>query len=741
MHMGKMTARMAVLLLGMGLFLITSAARAEDAATATTDVNTVNAVDHEAAADYIWDESDVVYVTLNGTTATVAGSGTTTDSILTIGCGGTYYLSGTLSDGQIIVNSEDKKTVRLILAGTDIRCSWSAPLIVENAKKTVLILAENTTNYLADGRSTTVTDTTTAEPNAVIYSKDNLSIWGAGSLTVCSDVNDGISCKNGLVIAGGTIDVNAVDDGIRGKDYLVFRGGKVTVRAGGDGLKSDNDEDATMGYVSVESGTLTINAKSEAIQAATDVLISGGQITATAGGGSRIRSLTNAEAKGIAAGVSLVVDDGTLVVDAAEDCLHSNSSLTLNGGTLTLSSLADALHASSTVDITGGSVNVTTCVDGIDSNAITIGAGTVKLVTTGDGIAAAQYATIAGGTITVTSTGDAITAGTDLAITDGLFTLTSGGGSNVTASATVSSKALKGVGSLVVDGGTFTLNSADDAIHSDGDVTINGGTFTIAANDDGVHANANLTFNGGTVDITKSYEGLESYKGNIAVNGGTIHVVASDDGVNVSAGGDTGAMGAASGNYYLYIRGGRLYVNAGGDGLDSNGYIEMTDGVALVDGPTNSGNGALDHAGFKMTGGFLLAAGSSGMAQTTSTTSTQYGVLVNFSTTQAANTLVHIQSSTGESILTYKPTKQYGSVAFSSSKLKLGTTYDVYYGGTCTGTATDGLYESGTYTAGTKYASFTVTGMVTNVGTGGGMGGGTTPGGGATPGGGGTPRR
>jgi hypothetical protein len=144
----------------------------------------------------------------------------------------------------------------------------------------------------------------------------------------------------------------------------------------------------------------------------------------------------------------------------------------------------------------------------------------------------------------------------------------------------------------------------------------------------------------------------------------------------------------------------------------------MTDGVVVVNGPTANDNGALDHSLFQMTGGFLVAAGSSGMAQTTSTTSTQCSILLTFNTTLPTGTLVHIQDSNGQDILSFVPTKQYSSVAFSSQKLVKGATYDVYYGGSSTGTLSDGLYQDGTYTPGTKYASFTISSVVTNVGTG-----------------------
>jgi hypothetical protein len=142
----------------------------------------------------------------------------------------------------------------------------------------------------------------------------------------------------------------------------------------------------------------------------------------------------------------------------------------------------------------------------------------------------------------------------------------------------------------------------------------------------------------------------------------------------------------------------------------------MTDGVVIVNGPTSDMNGALDHSSFTMTGGFLLAVGSAGMAQATSTTSTQYAVLLTFNTNLSASTLVHLQNGKGEDVLSFVPTKQYRSVAFSSPKLVPGLTYDVYCGGSSTGTVCDGLYQDGTYAPGTRYGSFTLSSVVTTIG-------------------------
>jgi len=149
----------------------------------------------------------------------------------------------------------------------------------------------------------------------------------------------------------------------------------------------------------------------------------------------------------------------------------------------------------------------------------------------------------------------------------------------------------------------------------------------------------------------------------------------------------------------------------------------MTGGTLLVNGPTNNGNGALDYDGtFTMNGGYLLAAGSSGMAQAPGTSSSQYAVMINLASSQPAGTLVHIETENGEEILTFAPNKTYQSIIFSSSLLEKGTTYLVYTGGSSTGVITDGLYSGGTYSAGTQVTNFTVSGTVTTAGSATGMG-------------------
>ena len=232
----------------------------------------------------------------------------------------------------------------------------------------------------------------------------------------------------------------------------------------------------------------------------------------------------------------------------------------------------------------------------------------------------------------------------------------------------------------------------------------------------------------------------------ITINDGTIHIVASDDAINAVSdtgvttttaqpvngqpgNGQPGQGGFETGNNTLHINGGYIVVNAGGDGLDVNGPITMTGGVVIVNGPTNDGNGAIDYTGsFQVTGGNLIAAGSSGMAQAPDTSSTQYSVMMTYASAQPAGTMVHVETKTGEDVLTFVPAKSFQSVVFSLPELAKGTNYLVYSGGSSTGTATDGLYTSGTYTPGTQVTNFTISTIVTNAGASAGRSPGAMPG-------------
>ena len=556
----------------------------------------------DATATINFNDSEII---VEGSGATVSGQ------TVEITSGGTYYLSGTLNGGQVIINSLDEENVYLVLNGVNLTSKTSAPIYVKSAKNTIIELAEGTQNIITDSDSYVLEDPSSDEPNAAIFSKDDLKIKGTGSLTVNANYHHGIVSKDDLEIKNGVITVNATADGIKGKDSVVIEGGTLTIVAGGDGIQASNTTDTTKGYVTIEDGIIDITATLDGIQAETDFVINNGTLTLHTGGGSENSSTKTS----------------------------TNEGMWGNWG---------------------------------------------------------QPSTSTDSTTTETSS---------------------------------SAKGLKAGNSITLNEGVITIDSSDDAIHSNNIITVNGGDYTVSSGDDGVHADSILEVNGGSINIIQSYEGLESTT--ITINDGTIYVVASDDGVNAAGGNDGSSLSGRPGqNQFsastgsIEINGGYLYVDATGDGLDANGSITLSNGFVIVNGPTDGGNGALDYdASFNITGGTLIAAGSSQMAQTPSTSSTQPILNINTSSLNAGE-LINVTDSNGTNILTFAPTKTVQSIIISTPDLKLNSTYTISSGGSSTGSELDGIYEGGTYSNGTELGTMTLSSVITSLGQSGGINGG-----------------
>ena len=341
--------------LGLALALALTGCSAVGTGTATTSATggtaveaetaaatSENTADHDEPSDYEWDAADEVAIEFTGSTAASADDAVVVDGgTVTITAAGTYRVSGALSDGQVVVDTEDEGVVRLVLDGVDITSSTGAALAVLDAEKAVVILAEGTENSLTDAAEYVFPDAETDEPNAALFSAADLTIGGTGSLSATGRYNDGIASKDGLVISGGTVTVDAVDDGIRGKDYLVVRGtADLTVSAGGDGLKADNADDAASGYVAIEAGTLAITSGVDGIDATTDARIAGGDLTITAGDDA------------VHADATLAVSGGSLTVTEAYEGLESLQ-ITVSGGEIEIHAEDDGINVAGGVDGSG----------------------------------------------------------------------------------------------------------------------------------------------------------------------------------------------------------------------------------------------------------------------------------------------------------------------------------------------------------------------------------------------------
>lgn len=431
---------------------------------------------------FAWDSASATYIDLDGQSG-----------VITIDAAGTYVLSGTLADGQVLINATKDDDVRLVLNGASLSSSTSAPIYASQCDKLILILADGTENTVTDA-STYVYEGDADEPDAAIFSKDDLRIGGSGTLTVTGNYRNGIGTKDDLIIAGGTITVTAVNDALRGRDSVTIQDGSITLNAGNDGIKANNDGDAEKGWITIEGGTLNITAAFDGIQAETALTVSGGTIDIVAGGGSANATPKQSESfgrgmfggdtttqttetdseslKGLKAGVSLTISGGTITVDAADDSLHSNGTLDISGGTMTLSTGDDGAHADTDLTVSGGTITVLTSYEGLEGTTVTISGGDIIAYASDDG-------------------------------------LNAGGGSDES------------------DAGTFFMGGGrsrgDDSVNR---MDITGGNITIyAERGDGIDANGPLNISGGTITIygpTGEPESAFDADGTITITGGII---------------------------------------------------------------------------------------------------------------------------------------------------------------------------------------------------------------------------
>jgi len=265
----------------VGTTATTSSATATNTAASSssfsTNVKSSEKLDvdtHYSEQDLSWDISSETAIDLSNPTAT--DGVTVEDGTLTITKAGTYKLSGEYQ-GQIKVETADSDAVRLVLDNANITNSSGAALNVVNADEVILYSASGTTNTISDGADYTATGED--DPDAVVYSKADLTIAGEGTLKVNGNHEDGIHTSDGLVIASGTLEVNAANTGIKGKDYVDILGGTINVTAQQDGIKSTNDTDEGKGWTRLSNGTVTVNAGDDGFKASRVVEISGGSLT------------------------------------------------------------------------------------------------------------------------------------------------------------------------------------------------------------------------------------------------------------------------------------------------------------------------------------------------------------------------------------------------------------------------------------------------------------------------------
>ena len=481
-----------------------------------------------------YEESGAVYVTLSddgitGETDGVAING----QMVTITAEGTYIFSGTLSEGQIVVDADNAK-VQIVFDNVYITCASSAAVYVKSAEKVFVTLAEGSQNTLRNTDEYVAIDDNNID--AVIFAQSDLTLNGTGSLTIISAEGHGIVSKDDLKITGGTYDITAAGHALSGKDSVRIADGTFILTAEKDGIHAENADDEEKGYIYIADGDFTITSDGDGMDASNIVQIEDGTLDITAGGGAA-NSLKTHESDVPGGGMPQNGEkpDGESMPQMGEK--PDGENMTEMGkrpdGT-TPPEKPSQTDQSDTADETAAPDNAT---DHQSSSAET---------------------------------------------TEDTTTDESG----------TSTKGIKAGGGMYLNGGTYQIDSADDSIHSNANITIADGTYTLATGDDGVHADDALIVNGGTITVTESYEGLEGLT--VTINDGTIDITASDDGINTAGekmelnGGYIHILAGGDGldsNGDLTINGGEIYIDGPSD--NGNSAIDYGDrSSAYVNGGT-----------------------------------------------------------------------------------------------------------------------------------------------------------
>lgn len=560
---------------------------------------------------------------------------------------------------------------------------------------------------LADGSITLSPDGSTSTDASVRIDGQTVTITQAGTYQIAGTLGDGA-----LIVESAE---NA----------------KITLVLGGVSIKNSTGaaiQISTADDVTIELAEGTTNV----LQSGEEVDIAAATESKEASGGA-LQSKADLKIKG----------KGSLtVLGYLNNGIHCTKDLKIKNGNISVTALGHGIKGKNSVTVSGGTVTVTSGKDGITSDEteneekgfVTIEDGEIIITSVGDGVSAETTLTVTGDVISIISGGGSANAQQKTDNMRDWWDFDNSASDDNSASC----KGLKAGKALVISGGSITIDAQDDALHTDGDMTISGGECILSTGDDGAHAALSLTVLDGKITVLTSYEGLEANQ--ITLADGELDITASDDGINANGGSDgfSGGFGggfggrrsdmnsqsgdmtppdnsnmqtppdgnAPSGNPptmpgqdaadstttddttdkqpVLLITGGKITVNADGDGLDSNGDLRVESGDITINGPSNGGNGALDigtengGAGV-IAGGTLIALGTSSMTENFGSTSTQCAFLVTMNSFGAGETIT-ITDSQGNVLYTGVTVKSANSVVFSSADLVVGETYTVTIG-------------------------------------------------------------
>ena len=571
-----------------------------------------------------YEESGAVYVTLSGDgiigeTDGVAINGQT----VTITAEGTYIFSGTLSEGQIVVDADNAK-VQIVFDNVDITCASSAAVYVKSAEKVFVTLAEGSQNTLRNTDEYVAIDDNNID--AVIFAKSDLTLNGTGSLTIVSAEGHGIVSKDDLKITGGTYDIIAAGHALSGKDSVRIADGTFILTAEKDGIHAENADDEEKGYIYIADGDFAITSDGDGMDASNIVQIEDGTFDITAGGGAA-NSLKTHESDMPGGGMSQNIErpDGESMPQMGEK--PDEESMSQMGEKPDEESMP---QMGEKPDGENMPQDTTTDESGTSTKGIKAGGG--------------MY--LNGGTYQIDSADDSIHSNANITIADG----------------------------------TYTLATGDDGVHADDALTVNGGTITVTESYEGLEG-LTVTINDGTIDITASDDGINTAGGTDQSGFGTFgdHFKGMDSA-------DDETEETTDNEMWMELNGGYIHILAGGDGVDSNGDLTINGGEIYIDGPSDNGNSAIDYgdrSSAYVNGGMLVAIGSSGMAEGMSDSSKQEVLMVKLGEQMEAGD-VELTDNEGNVIVSYTALKSYDCVIISTAEVESGATYTLTTSGTMT---------------------------------------------------------
>jgi hypothetical protein len=606
-------------------------------------------------------------------TSTDGSTITQNDSVYTITQAGEYTVTGLLSEGQIVVNSDDNAEITIVLNGTSITCSNGSPIYIKNADNVKIKSEENTYNCIVDARAEADdnSDNSSSENgNAAIYATCDLKLVGKGALSVTGNYNNGIQSKDDISIKNVTIKVNAVNNAIKGNDEVAIESGEIiAISRKGDGIKTSNSSLSTKGKqkgnVIISGGNIDIYAACDGIDAAYGVDVSGdGNLniyTDTYSDYSEAVAAVNSGSSANSSGSSISTPDSSASSPSSSNQNQGSSSKSSSNATM-----MTYITTANTDNQNNSRVGTPPDMNNAQNNGNMGNPPDMNNSSSNSGNNPDMKGNFGGRNRAA----------------NGMPGNNSSGNSS---KKSYSTKGIKADSEINISGTAINISSTDDGIHANSDsgvletgedgkgiISISGGTITISTGDDGIHADKELNITDGYINVLTSYEGLEAIT--INISGGQSFVYAADDGINACTGDGTSTP-------LINITGGYVDVTTGSgdtDGIDSNGSYTQSGGMVFVKGGSSSGqvSGSIDVDGnITITGGTCVALG--GICETPVNSVNAYV----FSSVSFNAGSYSVKDSSGNEIISFTLNNSYSNSWICTSALTTNTEYTLYCDG------------------------------------------------------------